>query len=66
MRRICGLQECDEPAVDFVTMHSGSCPALSETGGCNCGPLARYWLCANHYDNIETVIGMRLKPSAFD
>jgi len=64
MRRVCEIFDCYDPAVDFVEFHSSSCPKLAGTGECNCGPIQRIWLCAPHYDNQESIIGMRVKPSA--
>jgi hypothetical protein len=64
MRRTCDMFDCYEPAVDFVEFHSSACPKLNGQETCNCGPIQRIWLCVTHYDNQDTIIGQRVKPTA--
>lgn len=65
MRRVCEIFDCYNPAVDYVEFHSSDCPALAAAkDGCICGPIQRIWLCSEHFDHQETIVGQRVKPSA--
>lgn len=63
MRHECGVLGCDNLAVEFISYHSGECRAIITLGKekCSCSPMRTY-VCADHFDKLQDLIGEKVKP----